>query len=164
MARSKKVRAPRDPGMPQDPRMPRNCDVCQGTELSGPHSSDVGLGWTCNRCGAEFDIYVRLDGELFDVPTAWGRCIGVVFEPESVERIAPEDLVNPEIETHDVRGELYYVFAADDGTIRRARMGWGRFDDDRARPTTLPERLKLFHFWSVDIWPPARRAEAGGGG
>ncbi len=147
---------------PKDSRLPRSCDVCQSTDLSGPSSSTVAQGWTCNRCGAESDYYYRIDGELFDVPPSWGRCIGVVFEPESVDRIAPEDLVNPEIETHMVEGELYYIFQANDGTIRRARMGCSRFGGDHKRPITLPEKVKFFHYWNVDVWPPAQSAGTSG--
>ena len=106
--------------------------------------------------------YFRASAKLFDVPPSWGRCISVVFGPDSVERIPPGRLVEPEIETHLVRGEVYYVFEASDGTIRRARMGCLPFKGYHKRPTTLPEEVEFFHYWNVDVWPPFQRGETGG--
>lgn len=111
-----------------------------------------------------FGYYYRLDGELFTYPAAWGRCLGVLDDTELLQPIENfaedeegegegEDLrVRPET-SYSVYGENYYIFVADDGTIRRARISDGVFDADHPRPSSVPEDVEVFHYWSVDVLP-----------
>ena len=147
---------------PNDPRLPRTCDVCQSVGLEGPSLGTFVQMWYCTKCGSEFEYFHRVDGELFDVPRSWGRCIGVVYATEAVALVPQEHRVNPEREVHIIEAEYYYVFQADDGTIRRARMGCSPFGDKHRRPADLPKRIQYFHYWNVDVWPPTREMGTGG--
>ena len=53
--------------------------------------------------------------------------------------------------------EKQAVYPADDGTIRRARIGCAPFGERHKRPAHLPERITHYHFWSVDVCPVAKK-------
>ena len=120
------------------------CDIC-GSALNEPAYGTFAIGCSCSKCGTTYDTYYRRDGGLIEVPPAWGRCVGVTHEPFSIEKN----------EHFDVRGETYYIFQADDGSIRRVHIECIPFRDQTPRPPGLPERIKYYHYLNVDVWPPA---------
>src|SRR3954470_3917886 len=74
-----------DGGRPKDPRVLKVCDVCQKPVDEGSSGPPIHWDfWECPNCGTKFVYYHRKDGELFDVPRAWGRCLGVFYWPTSV--------------------------------------------------------------------------------
>ena len=94
--------------------MQKTCDSCQ-TTLDGPAYGTFAVGWTCPTCGSAYNYYCRIDGELLDLPSVSGKCIGVVFEQDDMEKLPNET-------SHFVRGTFFYIFQGDDGTIRRAHI------------------------------------------
>src|SRR5262245_15625952 len=143
-----------DGGRPKDPRILRVCDVCQKAVdggSSGPPSHWE--CWKCPNCGSNFVYNFRKDGEVFDVPRAWGRCVGSFYWPTSVGHYPDEDEPTDEekqVENSNpldnmpppINGEVYYVFQADDGTLRRAEVKHGSFD-------SAIEGHTHFYYWDV---------------
>ena len=137
------------------PPLLESCEVCGNAkmEASGGTINEIR---SCEQCGTAFFFYFRADGEFLSVPTAWGRCVAVVYQPESLDNLATDDSEDPEKVTRLFSGDYYYTFQGDDGTIRRARIGYAPFDERRKRPVRLPERITHYHFWVVDVCPAAR--------
>jgi hypothetical protein len=74
-----------------------------------------------------------------------------------LDDVPSEDLAEPEKVVRMFHGDYYYTFQADDGTIRRARIGCAPFGERHKRPAHLPERITRYHFWSVDVCPVAKK-------
>lgn len=82
------------------------------------------LPTTCDICGGGNLVHkLHKDGKPFIVPQAWGRRVGIVFEPEGTEEVPLMDQVEPDRKQVIQIGETFYVFQADDGTIRIAKSG-----------------------------------------
>jgi hypothetical protein len=126
------------------------CEICKGSlkkEYLG-----VGLAFSCRSCGSQFTYYYTKDGTILNYPASWGRIIGPVYVPQTVnDRWAPQCVEDEEC--HDpmervVYGMFYYIFQAEDGTIRRARIGG--YPDS---PRKAPPGVQCHHDWSVDVLP-----------
>ena len=130
--------------------MQKTCEVC-GSQKMLTQRTGVGTMLTCKLCGSSFDYYYRQDGGLLDYPASWGRVIDVIYEPTGSHRKPCED------SALDMwcEGDFYYVFVADDGTIRRTRIdNHGCFDDKTPRPKCVPNSVNTYHAWVVDVLPP----------
>ena len=66
--------------------------------------------------------------------------------------IPPPEDVAPEVsgDLYDLHSDFYYVFQAEDGTIRRARIGSSPFGRGK-KPAGVPARVHDFHYWVVDV-------------
>jgi hypothetical protein len=123
-----------------------SCEVCGTSGLRQTHSA-VGTIAECGSCGSSFDMYYRRDGQPFNYPAAWGKCIGVYQAQEGFERPVED-------RTWIIFGEDYYVFDAE-GTIRRARIHARKFGDER--PENVPDKVEWYHCWVVDWLGVERR-------
>ena len=114
---------------------------------------------TCADCGTGWDYYFRKDGGLLSVPPSWGEVVAVVQEMTGARKI-PSEHVAPEFPGDHYlidESEFYYVFRAEDGTIRRARIDSSPFGRGK-RSRRVPDRVEHFHYWVVDVCPAAGNA------
>ncbi len=139
------------------------CEVCDGALK--PSFSAFGVVLTCDRCQGKFGYYYRRDGEVLTYPRAWGKLVAVVQEPEgenaalrrSGVRRAPAPppvaIAAEGLALSTVFSPTYYVFLADDGTIRRVRLAC--IPKPPAGDRGVPETVTHHHRWNVDILRPA---------
>jgi len=126
-----------------------SCEVCGSSDLQRKHSK-IGTIVECNRCCSSFAIYYRRDGQAFDYPKSWGRCLSFYLEPEGFEK-----LPNGEGDRWMIFTEGYYVFIAANGTLRRSRIASEKFPTQR--PAKVPAEVEEYHYWVVDLLFAARR-------
>ena len=148
----------------------RSCDVCGG-ELKACQSA-FGVVLTCQRCQGKFGYYYRRDGEVLTYPRVWGKLVAVVQEPEqdhqALERVGVRRAPSPPpvaIRETMVRGVVfsptYYVFLAEDGTLRRVRLA--SIPEAPKSGGGGAETVEYHHRWNVDVLPrsgnPLQRSE-----
>lgn len=126
------------------------CECC-GHKLNEEFSR-IGKIASCDKCGSSFDFYFRKDGELLTVPKHWGKLVAVMTEQSGWEDI---DKSRKGYEKSAFDGvfieDQYYIFVSDDGTIRRAKLGFG-WDTQFQQPKGA-KKLTSYHCWVVDVCP-----------
>jgi len=128
--------------------MKRTCEVCGHSKLrkSGGHGC---IHLQCPKCESRSNHYYSKNGAAFGYPKVWGRLVAVIEAPEFEEAYDEQGQPIPVDELIPFPTSWYYIFVAEDGTIRRAR--YYEIPEVLSPAPHLPKGMAYYSRWDVDV-------------
>jgi hypothetical protein len=127
----------------------KQCECCGHNKLKTKFSC-IGKIEDCPNCGSSFDSYYYKNGEPLTIPKHWGKCIAVMTEQHQWETFNQSSEDKEVDQVGFLQNYQYYIFIAEDGTLRRARIE-SSWDPPIIQPKGTRKKLTSYHCWIVDI-------------